>query len=285
MEDGVTTGVNTRVSTRVSTRVLIADDEAPARRLVRSYLGGRENVEVVGESENGLEVVDAVRSLEPQLVILDIQMPGMTGFEAIEAIGAEHMPAVIFATAYDEFALRAFDVHAVDYLLKPFSRERFDRAFDRALSQLGNDQRGNDQVGQGQIGEIQLGHDRQNLARLIASLPQTPPHLERLVVRQGERLFFVAARDILHLAAEGNYVRVHTAAGAHLIRGTLADLEARLDPSRFARIHRSGVVNIDAIQEVRTHEHGDFLVVLKTGAVLRLSRRYRERLLGTSAIG
>jgi two-component system LytT family response regulator len=242
---------------------------------VRSYLGGRENVEVVGESENGLEVVDAVRSLDPQLVILDIQMPGMTGFEAIEAIGAEHMPAVIFATAYDEFALRAFDVHAVDYLLKPFSRERFDRAFDRALSQLGNDQPGNGQ----------LGHDRQNLARLIASLPQTPPHLERLVVRQGERLFFVAARDILHLTAEGNYVRVHTAAGAHLIRGTLADLETRLDPSRFARIHRSGVVNIDAIQEVRTHEHGDFLVVLKTGAVLRLSRRYRERLLGNSAIG
>jgi two-component system LytT family response regulator len=249
----------------VTTRVLIADDEAPARRLVRSYLGGRANVEVGGEAENGLEVVDAVRTLEPQLVVLDIQMPGMTGFEAIEAIGAENMPAVIFATAYDEFALRAFDVHAVDYLLKPFSRERFDRAFERALGRIGNDQ---------------IGPDRQNIARLIASLSQTPPHLERLVVRQGERLFFVAARDILHLTAEGNYVRVHTATGAHLIRGTLADLEKRLDPSRFARIHRSGVVNIDAIQEVRTHEHGDFLVVLKTGAILRLSRRYRERLLG-----
>ncbi len=248
------------MTAQVSTRVLIADDEAPARRLVRSYLGGREHVEVIGEAENGLEVVDAVRSLEPQLVILDIQMPGMTGFEAIEAIGAEHMPAVIFATAYDEFALRAFDVHAVDYLLKPFSRDRFDRAFDRALTQIGS--------------------DRQNITRLIASLPQTPAHLERLVVRHGERLFFVAARDILHLTAEGNYVRVHTAGGAHLIRGTLADLETRLDPGRFARIHRSGVVNIDAIQEVRAHAHGDYLIVLNTGAVLRLSRRYRERLLG-----
>ena len=263
------------MTTRVSTRVLIADDEAPARRLVRSYLGGREDVEVTGEAENGLEVVDAIRSLEPHLVILDIQMPGMTGFEAIEAIGAAHMPAVIFATAYDEYALRAFDVHAVDYLLKPFSRERFDRAFDRALAQIGNDQIGHDQIGHDQI-----GHDRQNIARLIASLPQTPPHLERIVVRQGERLFFVAARDILHLTAEGNYVRVHTAGDAHLIRGTLADLETRLDPSRFARIHRSGVVNIDAVQEVRTHVHGDYLVVLKTGAILRLSRRYRERLLG-----
>lgn len=239
----------------MTTRVLIADDEAPARRLVRSYLGGREGVEVVAEAENGLEVVDAVRSLEPDLVILDIHMPGMTGFEAIDAIGAEHMPAVIFATAYDEFALRAFDVNAVDYLLKPYSRERFERAFDRALAQ------------------------RTSLEPLLASLPRAP-HLERIVVRKGERLFFVAARDILHLSAEGNYVRVHTADGAHLVRGTLADLEARLDPAHFARIHRSGLVNIDAIQEVRTHVHGDYLVVLKNGELVRLSRRYRERLLG-----
>jgi two-component system LytT family response regulator len=236
----------------MTTRVVIADDEAPARRIVRSYLGGRQNVEVVAEAENGLEVVDAVRSLEPHLVVLDVQMPGMTGFEAIEAIGVDAMPAVVFATAYDEFALRAFDVHAVDYLLKPFSRERFDRAFDRALER------------------------RENLAPLITALP----HLERIVVRQGERLFFVATREIFHLSAEGNYVRVHTIDAAHLIRGTLADLEARLDPKRFARIHRSGIVNIDAIRELRAQFHGDYLVVLKNGETLRLSRRYQERLLG-----
>ena len=236
----------------MTTRVVIADDEAPARRIVRSYLGGRENVEVVAEAENGLEVVDAVRSMEPHLVVLDVQMPGMTGFEAIEAIGIDAMPAVVFATAYDEFALRAFDVHAVDYLLKPFSRERFDRAFDRALER------------------------RDNLAPLITSLP----HLERIVVRQGERLFFVATREVFHLSAEGNYVRVHTVDAAHLIRGTLADLEARLDPKRFARIHRSGIVNIDAIRELRAQFHGDYLVVLKNGETLRLSRRFQERLLG-----
>ncbi len=221
----------------MTTRVVIADDEAPARRIVRSYLGGRENVEVVAEAENGLEVVDAVRSLEPHLVVLDVQMPGMTGFEAIEAIGVDAMPAVVFATAYDEFALEAFDVHAVDYLLKPFSRERFDRAFDRALQR------------------------RENLVALITSLP----HLERIVVRQGERLFFVTTPEIVHLSAEGNYVRV---------------LEARLDPKRFARIHRSGIVNIDAIRELRAQFHGDYLVVLKNGETLRLSRRYQERLLG-----
>jgi len=236
----------------VTTRVVIADDEAPARRIIRSYLGGRAEVEVVAEAENGLEVVDAVRTLEPDLVVLDVQMPGMTGFEAIDAIGLEAMPAVVFATAYDEFALRAFEVNAVDYLLKPFSRERFDRAFERALQR-----------------------QPKEIAPLISSSP-----LDRLVVRERDRLFFVAAADILHLAAEGNYVRVHTAEKSHLIRGTLADLEARLDPKRFARIHRSGIVNIEAIKEVRAHFHGDYIVALKNGETVRLSRRYQARLLG-----
>jgi two-component system LytT family response regulator len=244
----------------MTTRVLIADDEAPARRVVRSYLAGREDVEVVGEAENGLEVVDGVRSLEPQLVVLDIQMPGMTGFEAIQTIGVEAMPATIFATAYDEFAIRAFDVHAVDYLLKPFTRQRFDRAFDRALQRISS--------------------DGENIRRLFASLPQASAYLDRIVVRHADRLFFVVTADVLHLSAEGNYVRLHTADGSHLIRGTLADIESRLDPKRFARIHRSGIVNIDAVKEVRPHFHGDYIVALKNGESVRLSRRYQERLLG-----
>lgn len=247
----------------MTTRVLIADDEAPARRIVRAYLGDRDGIEVVGEAENGLEVVDAVRSLEPQVVILDVQMPGMNGFEAIDAIGAEAMPAVVFATAYDEFALQAFDVHAVDYLLKPFSRERFNRALDRAIERT----------------EPRAG-DQERLARLIASLPHASSYLERIVVRHGDRLFFVATNDMLHLTAEGNYVRVHTADGSHLIRGTLVNLEGRLDPKRFARIHRSGIVNIDAVKQVEAHFHGDYIVQLKNGEALRLSRRYQARLLG-----
>ena len=235
---------------RVTTRVIVADDEAPARRIVRSYLRGRADVEVVAEAENGLEVVELVRTLGPDLVVLDIQMPGLTGFEVIDAIGAEAMPAVVFATAYDEYALRAFDVHAVDYLLKPFTRERFDVAFERAL-------------------------ERRPIAPLLASMP-----LERVVVRDRDRLFFVAVEEIVHLSAEGNYVRVHTAEKSHLIRGTLAELEARLDPKRFARIHRSGIVNIAAVREVRAHFHGDYVVTLKTGETVRLSRRYQQRLLG-----
>jgi len=248
-------------------RVLIADDEAPARRVVRSFLAMRENVEIVGEAENGLQVVDAVRSLDPQLVVLDIQMPGMTGFEAIEAIGVDAMPIVIFATAYDEFALAAFDVNAVDYLLKPISCERFDRAFDRAVDRVA-----------GRSGGV--APELERIGRLLASLPRASAHLERVVVRHGERLFFVAARDIVHLTAEGNYVRIHTADGSHLIRDTLQHFESRLDPKRFARIHRSGLVNLDAIREIRAHLHGDYLVALQNGETVRLSRRYRERLLG-----
>jgi two-component system LytT family response regulator len=238
------------VADGVSTRVVIADDEAPARRIVRTYLRGRADAEVVGEAENGLEVVEMVRTLEPDLVVLDIQMPGLTGFEVIDAVGAEAMPAVVFATAYDEYALRAFDVHAVDYLLKPFTRERFGQAFERAL-------------------------ERRPIAPLVASMP-----LERVVVRERDRLFFVPVDQILHLSAEGNYVRVHTAEKSHLVRGTLAELEARLDAKRFARIHRSGIVNIAAIREVRAHFHGDYIVTLRTGETLRLSRRYQARLLG-----
>jgi two-component system LytT family response regulator len=238
------------VADRVTTRVIIADDEAPARRIVRSYLRGRADVEIVAEAENGLEVVEMVRALEPDLVVLDIQMPGLTGFEVIDALGAEAMPAVVFATAYDEYALRAFDVHAVDYLLKPFTRERFDRAFERAL-------------------------ERRPVAPLVASM-----RLERVVVRDRDRLFFVPVEEIVHLSAEGNYVRVHTAEKSHLIRGTLAELEARLDPKRFARIHRSGIVNVAAVREVRAHFHGDYVVMLKTGETVRLSRRYQQRLLG-----
>jgi two-component system LytT family response regulator len=243
----------------MTVRVLIADDEAPARRMVRTYLSRRADVEVVAEAENGLEVVDGVRSLDPAIVVLDVQMPGMNAFEAIQAIGHDRVPPIVFATAFDEFAIRAFEVNAVDYLLKPFSQERFDSAFDRALA------RGS--------------AASQHVARMVASMSKAR-WLERVVVRKADRLFFVPVSEILHLAAEGNYVRVHTASESHLIRGTLSDLEDRLDPKRFARIHRSGIVNIDAIAELRPHFHGDYVVLLKGGEKLRLSRRYQEQLLG-----
>ena len=244
-------------------RVVIADDEAPARRLVAAHLAGRSAVQIVAEAANGLEAVEAIRDLEPDLVFLDIQMPGMSGLEVVEAVGAEAMPAVVFVTAYDEFAIEAFDLHAADYLLKPFSRERFDRAFDRASERIGD-----------------AGRRRGELARLLEASPQGARPLERIVVRKDDRLFFVAVKDVTHLTAEGNYVRVHSGEASHLIRGTLGLFESRLDPQRFARIHRSELVNIEAIKEVQAHFHGDYIVILRGGQRLRLSRRYQQRLLG-----
>jgi two-component system LytT family response regulator len=252
----------------VSARVLIVDDEAPARRKLRAQLVTEAGIEIVGEAGSGPEAVDAIRTLRPDLVFLDVQMPGMNGFEVLEAVGAEGMPVVVFVTAYDEFALEAFEVQAVDYLLKPFSKERFDRALERALRALEHREDGRVQV-------------RSLLEKVLAG--RRP--LRRLVVRTGERMLLVGLHEVLHLEADGNYVKVHTASGVHLLRETLTALEGRLDPERFARIHRGEIVNLDAVKEIQPYFHGDLVVVLKNGERLRLSRRYRERVLGAQESG
>jgi two-component system LytT family response regulator len=248
----------------VSARVLIVDDEAPARRKVRAHLGDGALVDVVGEAASGSEAVEAIRTLRPDLVFLDVQMPGMSGFEVIEAVGAEAMPAVVFVTAYDEFAVEAFEVQAVDYLMKPFHADRFRQALARAMDRLARRE-----------------EPRESLARLLeAMLKKTPRDAQRLLVREGDRIFFVPVREVVRLSAEGNYVQVHTARGQrHLLRETLARLEARLDPERFARIHRSEIVNVDFVSEVQPAFHGDYTVRLKNGEEVRLSRRYQDRLL------
>jgi two-component system LytT family response regulator len=248
----------------MSARVLIVDDEAPARRKVRAHLGDAAGVDVVGEAASGPEAVEAIRTLRPDLVFLDVQMPGMSGFEVIEAVGAEAMPAVVFVTAYDEFAVEAFEVQAVDYLMKPFHADRFRRALARAMDRLARRE-----------------EPRASLAPLLeALLKKRPRDAQRLLVRDGDRILFVPLREVVRLSAEGNYVQVHTARGQrHLLRETLARLEARLDPERFARIHRSEIVNVDFVAEVQPAFHGDYTVRLKTGDEVRLSRRYQDRLL------
>jgi two-component system LytT family response regulator len=249
----------------MSLRVLVVDDEPPARRKVRAHLGIEADVEVVGEAGDGLEAVHAIRKLRPDLVILDVQMPGLDGFEVLAAVGPETMPAVIFATAFDEYAVKAFEVEAVDYLLKPFDGERFRRAFGRARAALAE-----------RTPETRAGR----LERLLRNVEDSRP-LRRLVVRERDRVHFVQLTDVTHLTSEDNYVRVHTRKGSHLIRGTLAHLEGRLDPERFVRIHRTSIVALDAVEELRPGTHGDYELVLFGGERLRLSRRYRERLLGT----
>jgi len=248
----------------MSVRVLVVDDEAPARRKVRAHLADAAGVEVAGEAASGPEAVEAIRGLRPDLVFLDVQMPGMNGFEVIEAVGAEAMPAVVFVTAYDEFAVEAFEVQAVDYLMKPFHAERFRQALARALER---------------ISRREAPHE--SMARLLALLlNKAPRESQRLLVRDGERISFVPLREVVRLSAEGNYVQVHTARGQrHLLRQTLASLEARLDPERFARIHRSEIVNMDFVTEVQPAFHGDYTVRLKNGEEVSLSRRYQDRLL------
>ena len=247
----------------MSARVLIVDDESPARRRLRAQLAKEEDVLIAGEAGSGPEAVLAIRALRPDLVFLDVQMPGMNGFEVIEAIGVDAMPAVVFVTAYDEFALDAFEVAAADYLLKPFTDERLRKAVARGLDAQAWREAG-----------------RASLARLVGEgLGSGARSLERLLVREGGRMFFVPVTEIVRLSAEGNYVRIHTVSRSHELRETLARLEQRLDGRRFVRVHRSEIVNLDFVGEIQRHFHGDLIAVLKNGDAVRVSRRYAARLL------
>ena len=242
----------------MSARVLIVDDEAPARRFLRAQLAKQEGIEIVGEAGSGPEAVLAIRALRPEVVFLDVQMPGLNGFEVLEQIGADAAPAVVFVTAYDEFALAAFEVAAVDYLLKPFTEDRLRKALARALAATHREA------------------GRESLERLLGERRHP---LERLLVREGERMFFVPVAEIVRLSAEGNYVRIHATSGAHELRETLGRLEARLDGRRFVRVHRSEIVNLDFVGEIQRHFHGDLIAILKNGEAVRVSRRYAARLL------
>ena len=244
-------------------RVLLADDEPPARRKLAAHLRDEADVEIAGEAANGLEAVEKIGSLAPDLVFLDVQMPGLTGLDVVETVGPAAMPPVVFVTAYDEYAVRAFDLEAVDYLLKPYDAARFRAAMERARRRVAGPR------------------SAASLERLVAAL--RPRHLDRFVVRDGDKVVLVPARSVLRLEAEGNYVRLHTAEGSHLVRETLARLEERLDPRRFARVHRSEIVAVEAVRELLPWSHGDYVAVLRNGAQVRVSRRYQARLLGDGA--
>jgi two-component system LytT family response regulator len=244
-------------------RVLIADDEPLARERLRTLLGSEDWLEVIAECQNGTETVDSIARLQPDLVFLDIQMPGATGFQVIEAVGPAKMPLVVFVTAFDQYALRAFDVHALDYLLKPFDRQRFEQTLSRARQQL--ERRSSDDL-------------ERRLLELVQDL-KTPPHrLERFVIKSGGRVFFVRSDEIDWIEAAGNYVKLHVGGDAHLFRETMNALEAQLDPDIFFRIHRSHIVNIERVKELQPWFNGEYVVFLKNGTRLTLSRGYREKL-------
>ena len=244
-------------------RILIVDDEPLAREKLVELLAGEPEIEILGECGDGLQAVSAIESQRPDLVLLDVQMPELDGFGVLEAVGEREMPVVIFITAYDQYALRAFEAHALDYLLKPFDRERLRKALNRARRQLDRER----------AGEI-----NQQLVALLRDLKAREQTLERLVIKAGGRVFFLRVEEIDWIEAAANYVNLHAGREAHLLRETMSSLEAKLDPAKFIRIHRSVIVNIERIKVLQPLFHGEYAVTLLDGTQLTLSRGFREKL-------
>lgn len=244
-------------------RTLIIDDEPLARERIRTLLRHEQEIEIVGECGNGLAAITAITTQQPDLIFLDVQMPELSGFEVLEALEPGQIPFVIFVTAYDQYALRAFEVHALDYLLKPFDRERFHKALQRAVTLL------------------QHIHDVDFHQRLHTLLQQTGPQpksLTRLVIKNSGRVFFLKTDDIDWLEAAGNYVRLHTGVDSHLLRETIKTMESRLDPEKFLRVSRSAIVNIDRLLEMQPWFNGEYLILLKNGGRVTSSRGYRAKI-------
>lgn len=246
-------------------RALIVDDEAPARTRIRQLLKNESDFEIVADCSNGRQAVDVIGREKPDLIFLDVQMPGLTGVEVCEALAAANfaLPLVIFVTAYDEYALKAFEVHALDYLLKPFDRERFQKAICRARDQLLRSREGETDA---------------RLSALLADLRAGAKRTDRLVFKENGKVIFLRAENVDWVEADGNYVRIHAGTESHYVRETLAGMEAQLPPSGFMRISRSLLVNLDRIKELQPLFYGDYVVVLSDGSRLNMSRNYRDRL-------
>ncbi len=247
----------------VRLRAAVVDDEVLARQIIREMLADDPEVEIVVECVNGHEAIDAIQTHHPDLLFLDIQMPEVAGFEVLEALREERMPIVIFVTAYDQYAVRAFDFHALDYLLKPFDRERFNTALSRAKEQLRRERNG----------EL----DKRILA-LLEAIRAEKKYVDRLVIKNGGRVSFLDADEVHWIEAEGNYVRLHVNNKSHLLRETISNLESQLDPRKFLRVHRSTIVRLDSIRELQPWFHGEYHIILHNGTKLTLSRNYREQL-------
>jgi len=245
-------------------RTIIVDDEPLARRGMRTMLSGLDGIELVGEYPDGVSAVEAIRAEKPDLAFLDIQMPEMDGFDVIEQVGPGHMPAVIFVTAYDEHAVRAFRVQAVDYLLKPVDPDHLSDAVARARAYL---------TGR------KTGDEVAKLANLLTLVRGGGGYLSRIMVKSSGRISFVHAKEVGWIEAEGDYVRLHAGTKKHLVRGKIGEFEERLDPEQFARIHRSTIVQLEMIRELQPLFSGEYAVLLSTGEKLRLSRTYRDSLL------
>ena len=245
-------------------RTLIVDDEPLARERIRTLLQEEPDIELIGECDNGATAVETISEKQPDLLFLDVQMPELDGFGVLDQIKDRPMPAVVFVTAHDSFALQAFEVHAIDYLLKPFDRERFKKALDRAVQTIKRRQ------------TDELSH------RLSALLAEVKPEarIDRLAIKSAGRVIFLRLDEIDWIEAADNYVSLHVGNESHLHRETMTAMEERLKGGKFMRISRSTIVNVDRIKELQPLFHGEYSVILRNGTRLTLSRGYREKLDG-----
>ncbi|HKC47351.1 MAG TPA: LytTR family DNA-binding domain-containing protein [Gemmatimonadales bacterium] len=245
-------------------KVLIVDDERPARTKVRRFVTADPDIGQIFEAPDGVRAVDVIREESPDLVFLDVQMPGLDGFGVVEALPPDALPHVVFVTAFDDYAVRAFDVHAVDYVMKPFDVERLARALERAKAAI-TSRRNNGEAAR--------------VDRLLADIRrERPERLERLLVQGAERSLLLPLTRVDRLESARNYVVLHAGRESFRVRSTLDRLEQRLDPKRFVRVSRTAIVNVDRVAELKPWSHGDWVVVLSDGAKLRLSRTFRDRL-------
>jgi two-component system, LytTR family, response regulator len=246
-----------------SIRAVIIDDEPLGRTLIREMLRDDPEIEIVGECSNGGEAIKSIGDWHPDLIFLDVQMPEIDGFEVLASLDAARLPMIVFVTAFDQYAVRAFEVHAVDYLLKPFDRDRFNRSLQRAKAQLLLERRSD---------------VNERILALLEEQKARKKYLERVVIKANGRVFFLKTSEIDWIEAAGNYVSLHVKKESYLLRETIGGMESQLDPAKFPRIHRSQIVNLDRIRELRPWSHGEYHVILYDGTQLTLSRTYRDRL-------
>jgi two-component system LytT family response regulator len=247
----------------MSLSCLIIDDEPLARALLADMLDDHDDIEIVGECESGRAALDHIRADPPDLIFLDVQMPGLDGFELLRALRGGPIPEVIFVTAFDQYALKAFEVHALDYLLKPFDEDRLAAALDRARQHLRRPDR---------------ALDAERIVALIEQLRTQDRHISRLVIREGERSFLQNVDEIDWLEADGKFVKVHVGDRYYTIRESLKRLQGLLDPERFLRISRSAIINLDRVRDITPWFHGDVMVRMRSGAEVPTTRSYRDQL-------
>lgn len=258
-------------------QAIIVDDETLARKGLKLRLADIDGVDVIGECANGREAINSVAELNPDVMFLDIQMPGMSGFDVVSKLQQDDMPMVIFVTAFDEFAIKAFDVHAVDYLLKPIEADRLREAVERAAAH---------KLLSGEVSDKQrlleliislTGKSESAISQLLRDHTGVKPYPEKIAIKDGSEVTLVATADIDWVDAAGDYMCVHANDQTHVMRITMKELEDQLDPANFQRVHRSTIVNLDRVSKVCSHMNGEFHLILTNGASIKMSRSYKEK--------